>query len=81
MKYAAKVLSHTLYCRREPGGVIEDELKFLGLELLPMDEHGKLQNTDLEDYKDLGLFGVLVRRFIYYKYWAWTHDDAPRGCS
>lgn len=75
VRYAAKILSHTLYCRREPGGVNEDELKLLGLALLPLDGHGKLQTTTLQQYKDLGLIGVLVQRFIYYKYWAWTHDD------
>ncbi|KAJ4865949.1 hypothetical protein Rs2_52533 [Raphanus sativus] len=72
VRYATKILSHTLYCRREPGGVNEDELKLLRLALLPLDGHGKLQTTTLQQYKDLRLIGVLVRRFIYYKYWAWT---------
>lgn len=36
----------------------EDELKFLGLAVLPLDENGKMENTELNEYKDLGLIGV-----------------------
>lgn len=58
MGYAAKVLSHTFYCRRNPKSMNEDELKFLGLAVLPLDENGKMENTELNEYKDLGLIGV-----------------------
>lgn len=75
VRYGAKVLSHTFYARKEPSGVNEDELKFLGLRLLPLAEEDELKNILKEDYDGLGLIGVLMRRFDYYKHWAWTTPD------
>lgn len=79
VRYAAKILSHTFYARREPSGVNEDELKLLGLGLLPLVDEDELKNTLKEDYQGLRLIGVLMRRFDYYKHWAWTTpDDTPK---
>ncbi|KAL0802364.1 hypothetical protein Bca101_057540 [Brassica carinata] len=75
VRYAAKVLSHTFYARREPCAVNEDELKFLGLGLIPLVGEDDLTNTLQRDYQGLGLIGVLMRRFDYYKHWAWTTSD------
>ncbi|KAG5415209.1 hypothetical protein IGI04_002776, partial [Brassica rapa subsp. trilocularis] len=66
------VLTHTFYSRREPGGANDDELKLLALGLLPILEEGTLLHTDPEDFEDLGLVGLLMKRFEYYRDWAWT---------
>ncbi|KAG2269277.1 hypothetical protein Bca52824_063832 [Brassica carinata] len=72
VRYAHKVLTHTFYSRREPGGANDDELKLLALGLLPILEEGMLLHTDPEDFEDLGLVGLLMNRFEYYRDWAWT---------
>ncbi|XP_048591193.1 uncharacterized protein LOC106362201 [Brassica napus] len=72
VRYAHKVLTHTFYSRREPGGANDDELKLLALGLLSILEEGTLLHTDLEDFEDLGLVGLLMKRFEYYQDWAWT---------
>ena len=72
VRYAHKVLTHTFYSRREPGGANDDELKLLALGLLPILEEGTLLHTDPEDFEDLGLVGLLMKRFEYYRDWAWT---------
>ncbi|KAG2276965.1 hypothetical protein Bca52824_059520 [Brassica carinata] len=72
VRYTHKVLTHTFYSRREPGGANNDELKLLALGLLPILEEGTLLHTDPEDFEDLGLVGLLMKRFEYYRDWAWT---------
>ncbi|KAH0942619.1 hypothetical protein HID58_002256 [Brassica napus] len=72
VRYAHKVLTHTFYSRREPDGANDDELKLLALGLLPILEEGTLLHTDPEDFEDLGLVGLLMKRFEYYRDWAWT---------
>ncbi|CAF1904968.1 unnamed protein product [Brassica napus] len=72
VRYAHKVLTHTFYSGREPGGANDDELKLLALGLLPILEEGTLLHTDPEDFEDLGLLGLLMKRFEYYRDWAWT---------
>ncbi|KAH0894554.1 hypothetical protein HID58_056983 [Brassica napus] len=72
VRYAQKVLTHTFYSWREPGGANDDELKLLALGLLPILEEGTLLHTDPEDFEDLGLVGLLMKRFEYYRDWAWT---------
>ncbi|KAG5376120.1 hypothetical protein IGI04_040716, partial [Brassica rapa subsp. trilocularis] len=72
VRYAHKVLTHTFYSRREPGGANDDELKLLALGLLLILEEGTLLHTDPEDFEDLGLVGLLMKRFEYYRDWAWT---------
>ncbi|KAG2271625.1 hypothetical protein Bca52824_066180 [Brassica carinata] len=70
--YAHKALTHTFYSRREPSGANDDELKLLALGLLPILEEGTLLHIDPEDFEDLGLVGLLMKRFEYYRDWAWT---------
>ncbi|KAH0851245.1 hypothetical protein HID58_094889 [Brassica napus] len=72
VRYAHKVLTHTFYSRKELGGANDDELKLLALGLLPILEEGTLLHTDPEDFEDLGLVGLLMKRFEYYRDWAWT---------
>ncbi|KAF2597750.1 hypothetical protein F2Q68_00008573 [Brassica cretica] len=72
VRYAHKVLTHTFYSRREPGRANDDELKLLALGLLPILEEGTLLHTDPEDFEDMGLVGLLMKRFEYYLDWAWT---------
>ncbi|KAH0878162.1 LOW QUALITY PROTEIN: hypothetical protein HID58_065556, partial [Brassica napus] len=63
VRYAQKILTHTFYSRREPGGANDDELKLLALGLLPIFEEGTLLHTDPEDFGDMGLVGLLMKRF------------------
>ncbi|KAJ0267065.1 hypothetical protein HA466_0009500 [Hirschfeldia incana] len=72
--YAHKVLNHTFYSRREPSGVNNDELKLLALGLLPVIGDSLLHTTP-RDFEDMGLVGLLMKRFGYYRDWAWTSQN------
>lgn len=76
LRYVQRILSSTLYARKDPGRVVEDELRFLTLSL--RDVIGKWSdgiNLHRDGMIDPGIVGLFVNRLLHYQQWAWTKKD------
>ncbi|KAL0886168.1 hypothetical protein Bca101_010151 [Brassica carinata] len=78
IRYVQRILSSTLFARKDPGRVVEDELKCLIIGL--KDGIGeRYQDNGLvhggsRDPKP-GIVGIFVKRLQHYQEWAWTKRD------
>ncbi|KAF3522801.1 hypothetical protein F2Q69_00047983 [Brassica cretica] len=85
VRYLHMILVHTLYPRKEPGTVNEEELKLLYRAVRENVTHEQLEEfEEIDDmtfpttniFEDFGMVGLFVERLMYYKDWVWTTTDS-----
>ncbi|KAF3577918.1 hypothetical protein DY000_02029670 [Brassica cretica] len=90
VRYLHRILVHTLYPRKEPGTVNEEELRLLYRavrdnvtpeHLEEFEEIDEMTFPTTNIFEDFGMVGLFVERLMYYKDWVWTTRpsfiDAP----
>ncbi|KAL0876969.1 hypothetical protein Bca101_026674 [Brassica carinata] len=77
LRYVQRILSSTLYARKDPERVVEDELKFLTLGLKDVIGEKWYNGTKVHYGAKVnpGIVGLFVKRLIHYQKWAWTKKD------
>ncbi|KAL0727909.1 hypothetical protein Bca4012_024002 [Brassica carinata] len=78
IRYVQRILSSTLFARKDPGRVVEDELKCLIIGLKngigERYQDNELVHGGSRDPKP-GIVGIFVKRLQHYQEWAWTKRD------
>ena len=81
VRYLHRILVHTLYPRKEPGTVNEEELRLLYRavrdnvtpeQLEEFEEIDDMTFPTTNIFEDFGMVGLFVEHLMYYKDWAWT---------
>ncbi|KAF3542172.1 hypothetical protein F2Q69_00019705 [Brassica cretica] len=85
MRYLHRILVHTLYPRKEPGTVNEEELRLLYRavrdnvtpeQLEEFEETDKMKFPTTNIFERFRMVGLFVERLMYYKDWVWTTEDS-----
>ena len=85
VRYLHRILVHTLYPRKEPGTVNEEELRLLYRavrdnvtpeQLEEFEETDKMKFPTTDIFERFGMVGLFVERLMYYKDWVWTTADS-----
>ncbi|KAF3516418.1 hypothetical protein DY000_02062963 [Brassica cretica] len=76
VRYLHRLIVHTIFPRKEPGTVNDEELQLLHQTVQHYDHPSQLPLVSTDFYKNFGMVGFFVKRFIHYKEWAWTTSDS-----
>ena len=74
--YLHRLIFHTIFPRKEPGTVNDEELQLLHQTVQHYAHPSQLPFVDTDFYKNFGMVGFFVRRLVHYKEWAWTTSDS-----
>ncbi|KAF3608255.1 hypothetical protein DY000_02047504 [Brassica cretica] len=69
------ILASTLYARKDPGRIVEDELNFLTLSLKDVIGTTFDGGPEVRIGTQPGIVGIFVKRLVHYQEWAWTKKD------
>ncbi|KAF2531385.1 hypothetical protein F2Q70_00029063 [Brassica cretica] len=76
VRYLHRLIVHTIFPRKEPGTVNDEELQLLHQTVQHYAHPSQLPLVNTDFYKNFGMVGFFVKRLIYYKEWAWTTSDS-----
>ncbi|KAF2568514.1 hypothetical protein F2Q68_00025009 [Brassica cretica] len=74
--YLHRLIVHTIFPRKEPGTVNDEELQLLHQTVQHYASPPQLPLVSTDFYKTFGMVGFFVKRLIHYKEWAWTTSDS-----
>ncbi|KAF2543396.1 hypothetical protein F2Q68_00030900 [Brassica cretica] len=70
------LIVHTIFPRKEPGTVNDEELQLLHQTVQHYAHPSQLPFVDTDFYKNFGMVGFFVKHLVHYKEWAWTTSDS-----
>ncbi|KAF3570535.1 hypothetical protein F2Q69_00061489 [Brassica cretica] len=76
VRYLHRLIVHTIFPRKEPGTVNDEELQLLHQTVQHYAHPSQLPLVDADFYKNFGMVGFFVKRLVHYKEWAWTTSDS-----
>ncbi|KAF2568893.1 hypothetical protein F2Q68_00025946 [Brassica cretica] len=76
VRYLHRLIVHTIFPRKEPGTVNDEELQLLHQTVQHYAPPSQLPLVGTDFYKNFGMVGFFVNRLIHYKKWAWTTSDS-----
>ena len=76
VRYLHRLIVHTIFPRKEPGTVNDEELQLLHQTVQHYAHPSQLPLVSTDFYKNFGMVGFFVKRLIHYKEWAWTTSDS-----
>ncbi|KAL0747913.1 hypothetical protein Bca101_029915 [Brassica carinata] len=74
--YLHRLIVHTIFPRKEPDTVNDEELQLLHQTVQHYAHPSQLPLVSTDFYKNFGMVGFFVKRLIHYKEWAWTTSDS-----
>lgn len=76
VRYLHRLIVHTIFPRKEPSNVPDEDLEFLHQTVQHFASPPQLPPVSTDFYKNFGMVGFFVKRHMYYKDWAWTTPDS-----
>jgi len=76
VRYLHRLIVHTIFPRKEPWTVNDEELQLLHQTFQHYAHPSQLPLVDNDFYKNFGMVGFFVKHLIHYKEWAWTTSDS-----
>ena len=76
VRYLHRLIIHTIFPRKEPGTVNDEELQLLHQTVQYYAHPSQLPLVSTDFYMNFGMVGFFVKRLIHYKEWAWTTSDS-----
>ena len=67
VRYLHRLIVHTIFPRKEPGTVNEEELQLLHQTVQHYAHPSQLPFLDTDFYKNFGMVGFFVKRLVHYK--------------
>uniref|UniRef100_A0A0D3CCE8 Glycosyltransferase n=1 Tax=Brassica oleracea var. oleracea TaxID=109376 RepID=A0A0D3CCE8_BRAOL len=76
VRYLHRLIVHTMFPRKEPGAVNDEELQLLHQTIQHYAHPSQLPFVDTDFYKNFGMVGFFVKHLVHYKEWASTTSDS-----
>ncbi|XP_013638239.1 PREDICTED: uncharacterized protein LOC106343542 isoform X2 [Brassica oleracea var. oleracea] len=76
VRYLHRLIVHTIFPRKEPGTINDEELQLLHQTVQHYAHPSQLPLVSTDFYKNFGVVGFFVKRLIHYKEWASTTSDS-----